>query len=127
MCWQDAGKYAAASSGGGGDGGGVGCDVRLRLRWEVLVSLAEGDGTSDRGAWWLQSVRLRRQAMRTSVSSMSTPTTRRAPHNCAGQCGGSTSACSCGREIQRRAYLAGHPTLVTTDIEHACICKEFRR
>jgi hypothetical protein len=31
------------------------------------------------------------------------------------------------REMQGRAYLAGHPTLVTTDIEHACICEEFTR
>jgi hypothetical protein len=29
--------------------------------------------------------------------------------------------------MQGRAYLAGHPTFVTTDIEHACTCEEFRR
>jgi hypothetical protein len=70
------------------------------------VPLAEGDDTSERGAWWLQSVRLRRQAMRTSVSSMSTPTTRRAPHNCAGRCGGSTSACKLLGERDARTRLS---------------------
>ena len=29
--------------------------------------------------------------------------------------------------MQGRAYFAGHPTLITTNIEHARICEEFRR
>ena len=47
------------------------------------------------------------------------------PHNCAGRC---RSACTVPRrQIERRAYFAGHPTFVTTDVKHACIGEGFTR
>lgn len=67
----------------------------------VRDALEEDEG-SETGAWWLQSVRLRRQAIRTSASSMSTPTTRRAPHD----------------------YLARYPTFVAAYIKYARIGEE---
>jgi hypothetical protein len=37
----------------------------------------------------------------------------------------SRSACSEEREMHERAYLARHPTLIATDIKHACIYEEL--
>ena len=83
---------------------------------------------SEKAAWSLQSVHLHRQAMRTSASSMPTPTSEQ-PLTVlrSGAAVQRQRVVRRERDMQRRAYLGGHPASLTINIEHASVGKQFTR